>query len=144
MAAPNRQVKIPKGSDVESFGKGILYTGGGFLLVSGTIWGIRKLSKLSKEQNRQDGVFDDVFDHGTPAHYANRLKRALNNGWFGWSEDEDEIKSVFLEIPTQSFYGQVSNAYSNLTKGDSLNSELNRLLDDSELNELMQILNSKP
>lgn len=141
---PTTTVRIPKGSDVESFGKGFLFLGGGVLLISGTVWGISKLSQMRREQDRQDKVFQDTLIQGTPAYYASRLHRALNHGWFGWAEDEKEIKAVFLEIPSKAFYNRISSAYANLTKGESLNRDLDDLLSDSELLEIKQILNSKP
>ncbi len=76
--------------------------------------------------------------------WAKRLKAAFDlKYWFYDSTDDDAIKAVFLEIPTQEVFGQVSAAYKSLY-GDELTADLKKALRFWEYDPMMQIINSKP
>ena len=83
-----------------------------------------------------------------PAQYsawAKRLKAAFDYSWWGSlpGSDEDAIKAVFLEIPTQADYDKVAAAYS-LQYGQSLSDGLKEELELWEYSPMMNIIKNKP
>lgn len=75
---------------------------------------------------------------------AIRLYNAMSI-WYGIfpGTDEDAIKSVFLEIPTQADYKKVESAYYK-KYGNTLQDDLEGDLSSSYINEYMGILHKKP
>lgn len=76
--------------------------------------------------------------------WAKRLRAAFEiSYWFLPGTDEDAIKSVFLEIPTQSAFAETAKAYQTLY-GDSLTSDLKSELEFYEYDPMMGIIMKKP
>jgi hypothetical protein len=83
----------------------------------------------------------------SPAQYlswAKRLKAAfdITYGWFPGT-DNDAIKAVFMEIPTQAAYKQVGLYYEK-EYGSNLQKDLNSELEFWEKGTMMDIINKKP
>lgn len=76
--------------------------------------------------------------------WAERLHAAFNI-YYGFipGTDEDSIKAVFMEIPTQSGFQQVAAVYKQ-TYGNDLLSELKGELELWEYGPMMQLITSKP
>lgn len=76
--------------------------------------------------------------------WAERLHAAFNI-YYGFipGTDEDSIKAVFMEIPTQSDYQQVATLYQQ-TYGNDLLSDLKSELEFWEYSPMMQLITSKP
>lgn len=137
---PTSQEIEQAGKGVESAGKGVLYGAGALALIAGVTWASKALGNNRRQEEKKQDALEDVFTSGTPAYYANRLFEAID----GIGTDNDEVFAVIREIPTQAFFGKVIGAYSDLTKGDSLDEDLINDLSASEQREFARILNSKP
>lgn len=76
--------------------------------------------------------------------WARRLKAAfdLSYGWFPGT-DEEAIKAVLIEIPTQSAFQHVALAYKK-EFGNDLLVDLYKELEAWERNEMLAIINKKP
>lgn len=76
--------------------------------------------------------------------WAKRLRAAFNvsYGWFPGT-DEDAIKAVFMELPTQAAFGQVALAYKN-EYGDELMKDLQSELEFYEIGPMLEIIAKKP
>jgi len=76
--------------------------------------------------------------------WAKRLKAAFDiTYWFIPGTDEDAIKSVFMEIPTQADFKKVALAYQK-EYGNDLISDLKSELEFWEYAPMMEIINKKP
>ena len=76
--------------------------------------------------------------------WAKRLNAAFNIYYGPFpGTDEPAIKAVFLEIPTQEVFNQVTVVYQSLF-GNDLIAELKSELELWEYDPMMQIINSKP
>jgi hypothetical protein len=78
--------------------------------------------------------------------WAKRLRAAFNEhtwGFLPYGTDEEAIKSVFMEIPTQSAFSETAKAYMNLY-GDDLISDLKSELEFYEWGPMMSIISKKP
>jgi hypothetical protein len=77
-------------------------------------------------------------------NWARRLNAAFNLS-YGWirGTDEDAIKAVFTEIPTQDAFQKVAEAYLK-EYGNNLVSELKSELEFWEIGDMMDIINKKP
>jgi hypothetical protein len=76
--------------------------------------------------------------------WAKRLKAAFDiTYWFVPGTDEDAIKSVFMEIPTQGDFQKVALAYQR-EYGNDLISDLKSELEFWEYGPMMDIINKKP
>ena len=76
--------------------------------------------------------------------WAKRLKAAFDTTyWFVPGTDEEAIKAVFLEIPTQSDFSKVVQAYLK-EFGNDLTSDLKSELEFWEIDAMMDIINKKP
>jgi hypothetical protein len=76
--------------------------------------------------------------------WAKRLRAAfkITYGWFPGT-DEDAIKAVFMEIPTQAAFGQVALAYKK-EYGDDLMKDLQSELEFYEIGPMLNIIAKKP
>jgi hypothetical protein len=73
-----------------------------------------------------------------------RLKAAFDTTyWFVPGTDEEAIKAVFLEIPTQADFSKVAQAYLK-EFGNDLTSDLKSELEFWEIDAMMDIINKKP
>jgi hypothetical protein len=76
--------------------------------------------------------------------WAKRLKAAFeDSNWIFPGTDEDAVKAVFMELPTQRSLVEVGNAYKILYRAD-LMSELKDELTLGEFAAMLQILKEKP
>ncbi len=78
--------------------------------------------------------------------WAKRLRAAFNEhtwGFLPYGTDENAIKTVFIELPTQSALVEVAKAYRQ-EYGDDLIRDLGTELGLSEMAEMKSILNKKP
>ncbi len=76
--------------------------------------------------------------------WAKRLKAAFDIDYAGFpGTDEEAIKAVFIEIPSQEAFNQVAAAYQALF-GSSLSEDLKSELELWEYSPMLQIINSKP
>jgi hypothetical protein len=76
--------------------------------------------------------------------WAKRLRAAFEvSYWFLPGTDEDAIKAVFLEIPTQAALAETAKAYQSLY-GDNLLSDLKSELEFYEYDPMMEIIMKKP
>ncbi len=76
--------------------------------------------------------------------WAKRLKAAFDiSYWFIPGTDEDAVKAVFMEIPTQADFKQVALAYQK-QYGNDLISDLKSELEFWEYPSYMAIINNKP
>lgn len=76
--------------------------------------------------------------------WAKRLKAAFDiSYWFIPGTDEDAVKAVFMEIPTQAAFEQVAVAYKK-ENGNDLISDLKSELEFWEYGPYMEIINNKP
>lgn len=85
-----------------------------------------------------------TLSSGQYQSWARRLKAAfeLSYGWFP-ATDEEAIKTVFLEIPTQAAFQHVAAAYYQ-EFGSDLTSDLKGELEFWEYGNMMDIINKKP
>ncbi len=77
--------------------------------------------------------------------WAKRLRAAFNQhtwGFLPYGTDEEAIKAVFMEMPTETALTEVAKAYKQLY-GDDLISDLTSELTFSEMTEMMAILKKK-
>lgn len=78
--------------------------------------------------------------------WAKRLKAAFQVSTWGflpYGTDEDAVKAVFMEMPTQAAFWQTVQAYKELF-GDDLMSDLNSELEIWEWAEYISIIEKKP
>ncbi len=76
--------------------------------------------------------------------WAKRLKAAFDMTYgFMPGTDEEAIRAVFLEIPTQSVFAQVGTVYQALY-GNGLTDDLKSELEFWEYDAMVQIINNKP
>jgi hypothetical protein len=78
--------------------------------------------------------------------WAKRLRSAFNVSTWGilpYGTDEDAIKAVFMEMPTQAAFFETAAAYKNLY-GDDLMSDLKSELEFYEWADMIAILEKKP
>ena len=96
---------------------------------------------LSSKPDKQGGT---VSNTNIYKNWAERLKAAFDYsvGFFS-ATDEDAVKAVFQDIPTQSAYLQMEKTYFNLY-GTKLYDDLISELYDSEADELVKSIKQKP
>lgn len=79
-------------------------------------------------------------DHAT---WAKRIKNAFdNNGW--WGTDEVLLRNTLREIPSQEDFKKVQNSYKKLYQGENLVNTMTSELKQTEYDEMLAIINSKP
>jgi len=98
------------------------------------------------------GKPDKITANSSPAigdtqykEWAKRLKAAFDYTW-GWNfpgTDEDAIKSVFMEIPSQADFNNVAAAYQSMY-GQTLSDGLQEELELWEYSPMMSIIKNKP
>ncbi len=77
------------------------------------------------------------------ATWAKQIRIAFdNNGW--WGTDETMLRNTLREIPSKEDFKKVQASYRKLFKGDNLVEEMTGELKQTEYNEMLAIINSKP
>jgi hypothetical protein len=100
------------------------------------------LAIIAAKPERDGGA--RIEDSGLFVSWAKRLKAAFDISYGPFpGTDEDAIKAVFMEIPSQAAYNQVSIAYGK-EYGTSLKEDLENELEFWEYTPMMNIIKSKP
>ena len=77
------------------------------------------------------------------ATWAKQIRNAFdNNGW--WGTDEALLRNTLREIPSKEDFRKVQKSYRKLFKGSNLVEEMTGELKQTEYNEMLAIINSKP
>lgn len=75
--------------------------------------------------------------------WAKQIKNAFdNNGW--WGTNEVLLRTVLKEIPSQEDFLKVVKAYRKLFVGKNMIEDMTKELKDTEYNEMLAIVKSKP
>ncbi len=102
------------------------------------------LAIISGKPDKITGNYKPIITYQQYGAWAKRLKAAFDiSYWFVPGTDEEAIKAVFLEIPTQSDFQQVINAYLK-EFGNDLMSDIKSELEAWEIGSMMDIINKKP
>ncbi len=83
------------------------------------------------------------FGKDKHATWAKQIKNAFdNNGW--WGTNEVMLRTALLEIPSKEDFEKVRKSYRHLYKGENLVQTMTSELKDSEYDEMLAIISSKP
>ncbi len=97
----------------------------------------------TKPENGSAGAGSRVTEDDL-REWAKRLKAAFDIDYAGMpGTDEEAVKAVFIEIPTQEVFNKVAAAYKSLY-GESLSDDLTHELEFWEYSPMLQIISSKP
>ena len=102
------------------------------------------LAIINAKPDKGNTLIDPSLSAQQFLSWAKRLRAAfkITYGWFPGT-DEDAIKAVFMEIPTQAAFGQVALAYKN-EYGDDLMKDLQSELEFYEISPMLNIIAKKP
>ena len=107
--------------------------------VGGTIYIGRKLI-LNAISNKEELK---SFEDGTPATTAKQIKMAFeNDGW--WGTNTEALREALISVPSQEDWQKIIASYKKQYSNANLIHDLSDELQSTELNEMMQIINSKP
>jgi hypothetical protein len=102
------------------------------------------LAIISGKPDKITGSYKPVISYQQHLAWAKRLKAAFDiTYWFVPGTDEEAIKAVFLEIPTQGDFQQVGKAYYK-EFGNDLMDDLGSELEFWEIGDMMDIIHKKP
>src|SRR5436190_13083504 len=102
------------------------------------------LAIIAGKPDRISGNYKPIITYQQYLSWAKRLKAAFDiTYWFVPGTDEEAIKAVFLEIPTQADFGKVAGAYLK-EFGNELMADLKSELEFWEIDAMMDIINKKP
>lgn len=102
------------------------------------------LAIIAGKPDRITGNYKPIITAQQYQAWAKRLKAAFDiTYWFMPGTDEDAIKAVFLEIPTQADFQKVAQAYLK-EYGNDLVSDLKSELEFWEYEPMIEIINKKP
>lgn len=102
------------------------------------------LAIIAGKPDRISGNYKPIITYQQHLSWAKRLKAAFDiTYWFVPGTDEEAIKAVFLEIPTQADFGKVAGAYLK-EFGNELMADLKSELEFWEIDAMMDIINKKP
>lgn len=106
--------------------------------VGGTIW-IGKKIILNAISNKEELK---SFEDGTPATTAKQIKMAFeNDGW--WGTNTEALRSALISVASQEDWEKIIASYKKQYNANLIH-DLSDELQSTELNEMMQIINSKP
>lgn len=102
------------------------------------------LAIIGAKPERGNTLIAPVLSQTQYLSWAKRLRAAfkITYGWFPGT-DEDAIKAVFMEIPTQAAFGQVALAYKN-EYSDDMMKDLQSELEFYEIGPMLNIIAKKP
>jgi hypothetical protein len=115
-----------------AYGLGIGVLGGGIYALGR--WINRNIKRTKEEE--------ESFKDNTDANFAKRFKLGFDNGGW-WGTDVDIVRRAFIDLPSQEMFDKAATSY-NLQFGTKLRSDLESELTNSELQEMMAILQTKP
>ena len=102
------------------------------------------LAIISGKPDRITGNFKPTVTYQQYQAWAKRLKAAFDiSYWFVPGTDEEAIKAVMMEIPTQADFKEVVKSYLK-EFGNDLMSDLKSELELWEIGSMMDIINKKP
>lgn len=102
------------------------------------------LAIIAGKPDRISGNYKPIITYQQYLSWAKRLKAAFDiTYWFVPGTDEEAIKAVFLEIPTQADFEKVAGAYLK-EFGNELMADLKSELEFWEIDAMMDIINKKP
>jgi hypothetical protein len=102
------------------------------------------LAIIAGKPDKITGNYKPILTSQQYLAWAKRLKAAFDiTYWFMPGTDEEAIKAVFMEIPTQSDFQKVSQAYQN-EYANNLISDLKSELEFWEYAPMIDIINKKP
>lgn len=102
------------------------------------------LAIIAGKPDRITGNYKPVITYQQYLSWAKRLKAAFDiTYWFVPGTDEDAVKAVFMEIPTQTDFDKVAQAYLK-EFGNDLMSDLKSELEFWEIDDMMDIIYKKP
>ncbi len=106
--------------------------------VGGTIWIGHKLI-LNAVSNKEELK---SFEDGTPATTAKQIKMAFeNDGW--WGTNTEALRAALISVASQEDWDKIIKSYKKQYNANLIH-DLSDELQSTELNEMMQIINSKP
>ena len=121
-----------------SLGQTLLYTALGVAAAGGLFFLGRKVYRTlasGAEEKRS-------LDADSAASYAKRVRMAFDNdGW--WGTDEEALRQVLREVPSQGHWQQIGASYQRLY-GSPLMRDMESELTSSEYAEMIAIIASKP
>lgn len=106
--------------------------------VGGSIYIGRKLilSAISSKEELKS------FEDGTPATIAKQIKMAFeNDGW--WGTNTVALRAALISVASQEDWDKIIKSYQKQYNSNLIH-DLSDELQSTELNEMMQIINSKP
>ena len=102
------------------------------------------LAIIAGKPDRISGNYKPILTSQQFQAWAKRLKAAFDStSWFLPGTDEEAIKAVFLEIPTQADFQKLSTLYQT-EYGSDLITALKSELEFWEYSSMMEIINKKP
>ena len=102
------------------------------------------LAIIAAKPDRGNKVLPPSLSANQYLSWAKRLRAAFNITYGPFpGTDEDAIKAVFMEIPTQAAFGQVALAYKK-EYNDDLMKDLQSELEFYEIVPMMNIIAKKP
>ena len=102
------------------------------------------LAIISGKPDRITGNYKPTVTYQQYQAWAKRLKSAFDiSYWFMPGTDEEAIKAVMMEIPTQADFQEVVKSYLK-EFGNDLMSDLKSELEMWEIGSMMDIINKKP
>jgi hypothetical protein len=102
------------------------------------------LAIIAAKPDRGNKVLAPVLSANQYLSWAKRLRAAFNITYGPFpGTDEDAIKAVFMEIPTQAAFGQVALAYKK-EYNDDLMKDLQSELEFYEIGPMLDIIAKKP
>ena len=120
-------------------------------IIRGTVYGLSALAVgtilffsgraiyRKRKSNKSESL--SLNDNSTQ-NFAKRLKMAFDNdGW--WGTDVENVRKVFVELPSKDEFEKVKKEYKNITKGGNLVKDLTDELTNTEYAEMQNILAAK-
>ena len=100
-------------------------------------------AKKVVQKKVSDKEEDKSLGDNNHATWAKQIKNAFdNNGW--WGTDEELLRRTLRAIPSKEDWSDVKKSYSKIYKGANLVRDMTGELKQTEYDEMLAIINSKP